>query len=79
MAILAFETEVAEGSKLVHVHPGAEELNKVYRIGLAILATPCPYRKSIPNVLVMESAKEWNGLDARDRLHRPADGRILLT
>jgi acetolactate synthase-1/2/3 large subunit len=29
-----------DGSKLVHVHPGAEELNKVYRAGLAILATP---------------------------------------
>jgi acetolactate synthase-1/2/3 large subunit len=29
-----------DGSTLVHVHPGAEELNKVYRAGLAILATP---------------------------------------
>ena len=29
-----------DGSKLVHVHPGAEELNKVYRAGLGILATP---------------------------------------
>ena len=38
---------------------------------------PCPYRKSNPNVLVMESAKQWNGLDAPDRLHCPADGRIL--
>jgi acetolactate synthase-1/2/3 large subunit len=29
-----------DGSKLVHVHSGPEELNKVYRAGLAILATP---------------------------------------
>ena len=29
-----------DGAKLVHVHPGAEELNKVYRAGLGILATP---------------------------------------
>ena len=25
----------------------------------------------------MEPANEWNGLDTPDRLHRPADGRIL--
>jgi acetolactate synthase-1/2/3 large subunit len=29
-----------DGSRLVHVHPGAEELNKVYRTGLGILAAP---------------------------------------
>ena len=29
-----------DGAKLIHVHPGAEELNKVYRAGLGILATP---------------------------------------
>ncbi len=32
---------------------------------------PCPYRKSNPNVFVMVSAKEWNGLDAPDRPERP--------
>ena len=37
----------------------------------------CPYLKSDPNVLVMESAEEWNGLDATDRLYSPADGRIF--
>ena len=37
----------------------------------------CPYRKSNPNVLVMESTKEWNVLDAPDRLHCPADRWIL--
>ena len=37
----------------------------------------CPYRKSNPNVLVMEPTKEWNGLDAPDSLHCPADRRIL--
>ena len=25
-----------DGAKLVHVHPGAEELNRVYRAGLGI-------------------------------------------
>ena len=29
-----------DGTKLIHVHPGAEELNKVYRAGLGIVATP---------------------------------------
>jgi acetolactate synthase-1/2/3 large subunit len=29
-----------DGQRLVHVHPGAEELNKLYRAGLGILATP---------------------------------------
>ena len=29
-----------DGARLVHVHPGTEELNRVYRTGLGILATP---------------------------------------
>ena len=29
-----------DGERLVHIHPGAEELNRVYRTGLGILATP---------------------------------------
>ncbi len=29
-----------DGARLVHIHPGAEELNKVYRAGLGILAAP---------------------------------------
>jgi hypothetical protein len=37
---------------------------------------PCPYRKSNPNVPVMESAKEWNGLDAPDRPERPGLRRL---
>ena len=36
----------------------------------------CAHRKSNPNTLVMESTKEWNGLDSPKRLHCPADNRI---
>jgi acetolactate synthase-1/2/3 large subunit len=32
-----------DGSRLVHVHPGAEELNRVYRAGLGIVATPAAF------------------------------------
>jgi acetolactate synthase-1/2/3 large subunit len=31
------------GAKLVHVHPGTEELNRVYRAGLGIAATPAAF------------------------------------
>jgi acetolactate synthase I/II/III large subunit len=32
-----------DGAKLVHVHPGTEELNRVYRAGLGIAATPAAF------------------------------------
>ena len=39
--------------------------------------TPCPYRKSNPDVLVMESSEQWDGLNAADRLRGAADRCIL--
>jgi acetolactate synthase I/II/III large subunit len=49
-----------DGSKLVHVHPGAEELNKVYRAGLAILATPHAFAAAAAE-LPKPNAVNWAG------------------
>lgn len=49
-----------DGSKLVHVHPGAEELNKVYRAGLAILATPHAFAADAAE-LPKPNAVNWAG------------------
>lgn len=52
--------------KLVHVHPGAEELGRVYHPALAILATPRAFAASLASVEVpkqpawAESAKQAN-------------------
>ena len=37
----------------------------------------CPYRKSNPDVMMVESAEKWNGLDAAACLHGAADRCIF--
>lgn len=49
-----------DGTKLVHVHPGAEELNKVYRAGLGILATPYAFAAAAAD-LPKPNAVPWAG------------------
>ncbi|MCA3562229.1 MAG: thiamine pyrophosphate-binding protein [Aestuariivirga sp.] len=49
-----------DGLKLVHVHPGAEELNKVYRAGLGILATPHAFTAAAAE-LPKPNAVNWAG------------------
>ncbi|MFN4141387.1 thiamine pyrophosphate-binding protein [Aestuariivirga sp.] len=49
-----------DGSKLVHVHPGPEELNKVYRAGLGILATPHAFAEAAA-ALPKPNAVRWSG------------------
>ena len=49
-----------DGSKLVHVHPGAEELNKVYRAGIGILATPHAFAAAAAE-LPKPNAVKWAG------------------
>jgi acetolactate synthase-1/2/3 large subunit len=49
-----------DGSKLVHIHPGAEELNKVYRAGLAILSTPHAFAAAAAQ-LPKPNAVNWAG------------------
>jgi acetolactate synthase-1/2/3 large subunit len=49
-----------DGSKLVHVHPGPEELNKVYRAGLGILATPHAFAAAAAE-LPKPNAVTWQG------------------
>ena len=49
-----------DGSRLVHVHPGAEELNKVYRTGLGILAAPHAFAAAAA-ALPRPNAVAWAG------------------
>ncbi|MCA3555141.1 thiamine pyrophosphate-binding protein [Aestuariivirga sp.] len=49
-----------DGSKLVHIHPGAEELNKVHRAGLGILATPHAFAAAAAE-LPKPDAVPWAG------------------
>ncbi len=37
----------------------------------------CPYRKSNPNVLMMQAAENWPGFDRADALDSAKRGRIL--
>jgi acetolactate synthase I/II/III large subunit len=52
-----------DGAKLIHVHPGAEELNKVYRAGLSILATPHAFAAAAAD-LPKPNAVTWAGAAA---------------
>ncbi|MFO1132807.1 MAG: thiamine pyrophosphate-binding protein [Hyphomicrobiales bacterium] len=49
-----------DGAKLVHIHPGAEELNKVYRAGLGMLATPHAFAAAAAE-LPKPNAVRWAG------------------
>jgi acetolactate synthase-1/2/3 large subunit len=49
-----------DGSRLVHVHAGAEELNRVYRAGLAILASPEGFCAALEG-LAPDAPPAWRG------------------
>ena len=49
-----------DGERLVHIHPGAEELNRVYRTGLGILATPHAFTKAAAELPTPNQVK-WAG------------------
>jgi len=49
-----------DGAKLVHIHPGADELNKVYRAGLAILSAPHAFAAAAAR-LPKPNAVAWAG------------------
>jgi acetolactate synthase-1/2/3 large subunit len=48
------------GERLIHVHPGAEELNRVYRAGLAILASPTGFCAALDD-LSPHAPPPWKG------------------
>ena len=50
--------------KLVHVHPGAEELGRVYRPALAIHASPNGFVAALEN-LKPPATIRWSSEDAR--------------
>ncbi len=52
-----------DGRKLVHIHPGTDELNKVYRAGLGILATPHAFAAAAAE-LPKPNAVKWQGAAA---------------
>ena len=52
-----------DGRRLIHVHPGAEELNKTYRAGLGILATPHAFAAAAA-ALPRPDAVPWAGAAA---------------
>ncbi|MFN3229381.1 MAG: thiamine pyrophosphate-binding protein [Asticcacaulis sp.] len=49
-----------DGARLVHVHPGAEELNKVYHAGLGIQAAPTTFAAAL-RALSPDTAPCWAG------------------
>ena len=49
-----------DGEKLIHIHPGAEELNRVYRAGLGILATPSAFAAAAA-ALPKPTFVKWSG------------------
>ena len=53
-----------DGERLVHVHPGAEELNRVYRAGLGILATPHAFAAAAAE-LPKPNSVNWAGEGAK--------------
>lgn len=52
-----------DGTRLIHVHPGAEELNRVYRAGLAIHASPAAFCAALESVHP-PAALAWAGAGA---------------
>jgi hypothetical protein len=42
-----------------------------------VIFDSCPLHKSNPDVVMMESSKQWDGLNAADRLRGAADRCIL--
>src|SRR3974390_3068470 len=40
--------------------------------------SPCPFRKSYPDVFVMQSAKDWDGSNVADPLNNALQGCVLL-
>ena len=49
-----------DGERLVHIHPGTEELNRVYRAGLGILATPSAFADAAAGLPTPNSVN-WQG------------------
>ena len=50
-----------DGSRLVHVHPGTEELNRVYRAGLGIAANPAAFAAAAAS-LPTPNQVNWAGV-----------------
>ena len=42
------------------------------------LNSPCPFRKSYPDVFVMQSAEDWDGSNVADPLNNALQGCVLL-
>jgi hypothetical protein len=54
------------------------DIDALSEFGHSAAANPCPYRKSNPDVLMVQSAEERLGNDAADFLDCPRNWRILV-
>ena len=67
---------------LVHVHPGAEELGRVYRPDLPILASPEAFAAAVKDLTVEPRWREWAAAARADfeawQRHQPMPGELDL-
>jgi acetolactate synthase-1/2/3 large subunit len=67
---------------LVHVHPGAEELGRVYRPALPILAAPETFAAAVAELRVEPRWREWTAAARADfeawQRHEPMPGKLDL-
>ncbi len=67
---------------LVHVHPGAEELGRVYQADLPILAAPEPFAAAVAGLRVDVRWRDWAAEARADyeawRQHAPSPGDVDL-
>ena len=67
---------------LVHVHPGAEELNRVYQAAVPVLSTPEAFAAAFADVRVEPRWRDWAAAARADyerwREHEPMAGDVDL-
>jgi acetolactate synthase-1/2/3 large subunit len=70
------------GQTLVHVHPGAEELGRVYRPALPILAAPETFAAAVADLRVEPRWRDWTATARADfeawQEHEPMPGELDL-
>ena len=59
----------AIGTRTVHIRAP---------VARAPWSSGCPFRKSYPDVFVMQSAKDWDGSNVADPLNNALQGCVLL-
>jgi acetolactate synthase-1/2/3 large subunit len=72
----------APSQTLVHVHPGAEELNRVYQADVPVLSSPEAFAAAVADVRVEPRWRDWAAAARTDyeawRRHDPMPGALDL-